>query len=150
MAFTGNYVCDTFKTEILTGVHDFTETTGHTFKIALYTSSATMTEATAAYSAANEIVFTGYTAGGAALSSNGVASGAVAGVIGKTAFVDFDNATWSGDFTGVRGALIYNSSVGGNPAVAVLDFGMDKASVASTFTVEFPTADAASAIVRIA
>lgn len=148
MAFTGSYICDSFLAEILAAVHDFTVTTGHTFKIALYANTATLTEATTAYTATGEIVFAGYTAGGAALSSNGVALGSVSGQIGKTAYVDFDDVSWSGDFTGVRGALIYNSTAAGDPAVAVLDFGLDKASVASSFQVQFPAADPSLAVVR--
>lgn len=132
-----------FKQELMQGVHNFTS---HTFKIALYTSSATLSAATTAYSATNEVSGTGYTAGGNTLTVTG---GAVS-VSGTTAFVDFSDSTWGTSTITARGAVIYNSSVAGNPAVAVLDFGADKTSTAGDFTVVFPTADAASAIVRIA
>lgn len=132
-----------FKQELMEGVHDFTT---QTFKIALYTSSATLSAATTAYSATNEVSGTGYTAGGNTLTVTG---GAVS-TSGTTAFVDFVDSTWSSATITARGAVIYNSSVAGNPAVAVLDFGADKSSTSGDFTVVFPTADAASAIVRIA
>lgn len=132
-----------FKQELMEGVHDFTT---QTFKIALYTSSATLSAATTAYSATNEVSGTGYTAGGNTLTVTG---GAVS-ISGTTAFVDFADSTWSSATITARGAVIYNSSVAGNPAVAVLDFGADKSSTSGDFTVVFPTADAASAIVRIA
>lgn len=132
-----------FKQELMEGVHDFTS---HTFKIALYTSSATLDATTTAYSATNEASGTGYTAGGMALTVTG---GAVS-ISGTTAFVDFNDATWSSATITARGAVIYNSSVVGNPAVAVLDFGADKTSTTGDFTVVFPAADATNAIVRIA
>jgi len=132
-----------FKQELMEGVHDFTS---HTFKIALYTSSATLSAATTAYSATNEVSGTGYTAGGNTLTVTG---GAVS-VSGTTAFVDFADSTWSTATITARGAVIYNSTAAGNPAVAVLDFGSDKTSTAGDFTVVFPTADASNAIVRIA
>lgn len=129
-----------FKQELMEGVHDFTT---QTFKIALYTSSATLSAATTAYSATNEVSGTGYTAGG-----NTLTGGAVS-ISGTTAFVDFADSTWSSATITARGAVIYNSSVAGNPAVAVLDFGADKISTAGTFTIQFPTADATNAIIRI-
>lgn len=132
-----------FKQELMEGVHDFTS---HTFKIALYTSSATLSAATTAYSATNEVSGTGYTAGGNTLTVTG---GAVS-VSGTTAFVDFADITWSTATITARGAVIYNSTAAGNPAVAVLDFGADKTSTTGDFTVVFPTADASNAIVRIA
>lgn len=132
-----------FKQELMEGVHDFTS---HTFKIALYTSSATLDAATTAYSATNEVSGTGYTAGGEDLT---VVGGAVS-TSGTTAFIDFSDVSWTTATITARGALIYNSSVVGNPAVAVLDFGSDKVSSGGTFTVQFPTADASNAIVRIA
>lgn len=132
-----------FKQELMEGVHDFTT---HTFKMALYTSSATLDATTTAYSATNEVSGTGYTAGGNTLTVTG---GAVS-TSGTTAYIDFADTTWSSATITARGAVIYNSSVVGNPAVAVLDFGADKTSTAGDFTVSFPTADASNAIVRIA
>ena len=132
-----------FKQELMEGVHDFTT---HTFKMALYTSSATLDATTTAYSATNEVSGTGYTAGGNTLTVTG---GAVS-TSGTTAYIDFADTTWSTATITARGAVIYNSSVVGNPAVAVLDFGADKTSTAGDFTVSFPTADASNAIVRIA
>lgn len=144
MAFTGNFLCTSFKVELLEGVHDFTTGTGDTFKIALYTSAATLDASTTAYSATNEVSGTGYTAGGEALTNVSPTSS------GTTAFIDFADVTWSSATITARGALIYNSTAAGNPAVAVLDFGADKTSTAGDFTVIFPTADASNAIVRIA
>ena len=132
-----------FKQELMEGVHDFTT---HTFKIALYTSSATLGATTTAYSATNEVSGTGYTAGGNTLTVTG---GAVS-TSGTTAYIDFADTTWSTATITARGAVIYNSTATGNPAVAVLDFGADKTSTAGDFTVSFPTADASNAIVRIA
>ena len=132
-----------FKQELMEGVHDFTT---HTFKIALFTSTATLDATTTAYSTTNEVSGTGYTAGGEDLTVTG---GAVS-ISGTTAFIDFTDVSWTSATITARGALIYNSSVGGNPAVAVLDFGSDKISTDGTFTVQFPTADATNAIVRIA
>ena len=132
-----------FKQELMEGVHDFT---AHTFKIALYTSSATLGATTTAYSATNEVSGTGYTAGGNTLTVTG---GAVS-TSGTTAYIDFADTTWSTATITARGAVIYNSTAAGNPAVAVLDFGADKTSTAGDFTVSFPTADASNAIVRIA
>ena len=132
-----------FKQELMEGVHDFTT---DTFKIALYTSSATLDATTTAYSATNEVSGTGYTAGGNTLTVTG---GAVS-TSGTTAYIDFADTTWSTATITARGAVIYNSTATGNPAVAVLDFGADKTSTAGDFTVSFPTADASNAIVRIA
>lgn len=132
----------TFKQELMESVHDFTS---HTFKIALYTSSATLGAATTAYTTSNEVVGSGYTAGGEDLTVTG---GSVS-VSGTTAFIDFSDVSWTTATITARGALIYNSTAAGNPSVAVLDFGTDKVSTAGTFTVQFPTADATNAIVRI-
>jgi len=131
-----------FKKELMEGVHDFTT---HTFKIALYTSSATLDATTTAYSATNEVSGTNYTAGGNTLTVTG---GAVS-TSGTTAYIDFADTTWADATITARGALIYNSSAS-NKAVAVLDFGADKTSTAGDFTVSFPTADASNAIARIA
>lgn len=136
-------MCTSFKQEILVGTHNFTLTTGDVFKIALYTSAATLDEATTAYSATNEVAGTGYAAGGETLTN------VTPTTSGTTAYVDFGDATWSTATITARGALIYNSSQA-NKAVAVLDFGTDKTSTAGDFTVQFPTFDATNAIVRIA
>lgn len=130
-----------FKKELMEGVHDFTT---HVFKIALYTSSATLDATTTAYSATNEVSGTNYTAGGNTLTVTG---GAVS-TSGTTAYIDFSDTTWADATITARGAVIYNSSAS-NKAVAVLDFGADKTSTAGDFTVSFPTADASNAIVRI-
>lgn len=136
-------MCTSFKQEILVGTHNFTLTTGDVFKIALYTSAATLDEATTAYSATNEVAGTGYAAGGETLTN------VTPTTSGTTAYVDFGDATWSTATITARGALIYNSSQA-NKAVAVLDFGADKTSTAGDFTVQFPAFDASNAIVRIA
>ena len=144
MAFSGNFMCTSFKQEILQGVHDFTASTGDTFKLALYTSSATLDASTTAYSATNEASGSGYSAGGAALTN------VTPTTSGTTAFTDFDDLTFSAATITARGALIYNDTVAGDPAVVVLDFGSDKTSTSGDFTIIFPTADASDAIIRIA
>jgi len=144
MAFTGNFLCTSFKVELLKGVHNFSAAGGDTFKIALYDNNASFTAATTAYTTSDEVVGSGYTAGGNTLTNIDPTSS------GTTAFLDFADTTWSAATITARGALIYNSSAVGNPAVAVLDFGADKTSTAGDFTVVFPTADASNAIVRIA
>ena len=138
-------MCTSFKVGILDGTFDFSSGTSQTFKIALYTSSATLGATTTAYSATNEVSGTGYTAGGNTLtiSANPTSSG-------TTAYLDFADTTWSTATITARGALIYLANGTTNPAVAVLDFGADKTSTAGDFTVVFPTADASAAIVRIA
>ena len=150
MAFSGNYMCTSFKNELLYGVHDFDASTGDTFNIALYTSAATLDASTSAYSATNETSGTGYSAGGQALTSvNPTTSG-------TTAFTDFADETFTTATITARGALIYNTTPNTtsisvtNPAVVVLDFGGDKTSTAGDFTIVFPTADASNAIIRIA
>lgn len=137
-------MCTSFKQALLDGEMDFSSDTAQTFKIALYTSSATLDASTTAYSATNEVSGTGYSAGGNTLtiSANPTTSG-------TTAFLDFADTTWSTATITARGALIYQSG-GSNPAVAVLDFGGDKTSTAGDFTIQFPTADASNAIIRIA
>jgi hypothetical protein len=133
-------MCSSFKQQILLGEHDMDT---DTFKIALYTSAATLSAATTVYSTSDEVVGTGYTAGGNTL------TGATVSLSGTTAFVDFSDSSWTTATITARGALIYNSSKS-NKAVAVLDFGSDKISTGGTFTVQFPVNDASSAIVRIA
>jgi hypothetical protein len=137
-------VCNSFKTEILTGTHDFTASTGDTFKLALYTSTATLNKSTTAYSATNEVGDSGtYSAGGASLTSS------TPTLSTDTAVCDFADVSFTSATITARGALIYNSSVS-NKAVCVLDFGSDKTSTAGTFSIVFPTADADNAILRIA
>ena len=143
MAFTGNYMATSFKTQLLTGTHNFTNGTGDTFKLALYTNSASFTAATTAYTATNEVSGTGYTAGGGTLTNVTPTSS------GTTAYTDFADLTFSSATITARGALIYNSSAS-NAAVVVLDFGADKTSTSGDFTIVFPTADASNAIIRIA
>jgi len=137
-------MCTSFKQALLDGEMDFSSDTAQTFKIALYTSSATLDASTTAYSVTNEVSGTGYSAGGNTLtiSANPTTSG-------TTAFLDFADTTWSSATITARGALIYKSG-GSNPAVAVLDFGGDKTSTAGDFTIQFPAADASNAIIRIA
>lgn len=132
-------LCNSYKQEILQGVHE----AGDTYKIALFTSSATLSKATTAYSTSNEVTGTGYTAGGATLASFAVTLDT------DTAILDFADATWSTSTITARGALIYNSTQS-NKAVAVLDFGSDITSTAATFTVAFPAASAAAGLIRIA
>jgi len=144
MAFSGNFMCTSFKKELLEAVHDFQNTGGSTFKLALYTNSASFDASTTAYTTTNEITGTGYTAGGGTLTRVDPTSS------GTTAFTDFANLTFSTATITARGALIYNDSASGNPSVVVLDFGEDKTSTAGDFTIVFPTADASNAIIRIA
>lgn len=137
-------MCTSFKQELMTGTHNFTTSTGNTFKLALYTSSATLGAATTAYSATNEVSGTNYSAGGAALTN------VTPTTSGTTALTDFADLTFSNATVTANGALIYNDSASGDPAVVVLAFGGDKTSTAGDFTIQFPTADASNAIIRIA
>ena len=143
MAFTGNFMCTSFKQEVLEGLHDFNATGGNTFKLALYDNTATLDASTTVYTTSGEISGTGYIAGGAALTNVDPTTS------GTTAFGDFDDLTFATATITARGALIYNST-NGNRAVVVLDFGSDKTSTAGDFTIIFPTADASNAIIRIA
>lgn len=133
-------MCSTFKEQLLKGEHDFDV---DTFKIALYTSSATLDTSTTIYTTSNEVVGVGYVAGGNTL------SGTTVTLSGTTAFVDFSDSTWAASTITARGALIYNSSKS-NKAVAVLDFGSDKTSTTGDFTVQFPANDSANAVIRLA
>ena len=144
-------ICTSFKQEILVGTHNFTASSGNTFKIALYTSSASLGAGTTAYSTSNEISNTSgsaYSAGGATLSNNGVS------LSSTTAFTDFDDVTYTSASFTANGALIYNTTTDGGSgttnAVAVIAFGGDKTATNGTFTIQFPTADASSAIIRLA
>ena len=136
-------MCTSFKVELLTATHNFTNSSGHTFKLALFTNAATLGAGTTAYSTANEASGTGYSAGGNTLTNVTPTSG------GTTAFTDFDDTSFTSSTITARGALIYNSSQS-DKAVVVLDFGSDKSSTSGTFSVIFPTPDASNAIIRIA
>jgi len=149
MAFTGNFMCTSFKQQLLQAKHDFTASTGHTFKIALYTNSASFTAATTDYTVTNEVGNSGtYSAGGGTLTN------VTPTTSGTTAFTDFDDISFTSATITARGALIYNTTTGGGSGttdtVVVLDFGSDKTSTAGTFTIQFPTADASNAVIRIA
>jgi len=141
MAFTGNWACNSFKTGLMNGTFNFTS---GTFYMALYTNAATLDATTTAYTSTGEVVASGYTAGGLALT---IAQVPTVGNSGNTAYISFDNAVWTSSLT-ARGALIYQTTTG-NPAVCVLDFGADKTSSA-TFTVQFPDPSNTSAIIRLA
>ena len=146
MAIT-SAICTSFKVEILKGVHNFTATTGNTFKIALYTSDATLGAGTTAYSATNEITNssgTAYTAAGATLTSVTPTSSST------TALCDFADVSYTSASFTANGALIYNDSASGDPAVCAIAFGSDTTVTSGTFTIQFPTADATNAIIRIA
>ena len=144
MAFTGNFMCTSFKQELLEGVHNFKLSGGSTFKLAMYDNSASFTAATTAYTATNEVSGTGYSAGGGTLTRIDPTTS------GTTAFTDFADLTFSTATVTARGALIYNDTAAGDPSVVVLDFGSDKTSTAGDFTIVFPTADSSNAIIRIA
>lgn len=145
MAFSGNYMCTSFKVELMKGVHNFTTGTGNTFKLALYNNSASFTAATTAYTATNEVSASGsYSAGGGALTNVTPTS------TGTTAFTDFADLSFTSATITAYGALIYNDTAAGDPTVCVLDFGGAKTSTSGTFTIIFPTADSTSAIIRIA
>jgi len=137
-------MCTSFKKELMEAVHNFKNSGGSTFNLALYTSSATLGAATTAYTATNEVSGTGYTAKGAALTRVDPTTS------GTTAFTDFDDLTFSSSTITANGALIFNESAAGDPSVCSLAFGGDKTSTAGDFTIQFPTADASNAIIRIA
>ena len=146
-------LCTSFKQELLQGIHNFTNGSGggtttstgsgNTFKIALFTSSASLGPGTTAYADSNQASGTGYTTGGNTLTNVTPTTSST------TALTDFADTTWSSSSITARGALIYNSS-DSNKAVAVLDFGGNKTSTSGTFTVQFPTANGSNAIIRIA
>ena len=141
-------MCTSFKQELLEAGHNFKNSGGHTFKLALYTSSATLGAATTDYAVTNEVTGTGYSAGGSALTRVDPTTS------GTTAFTDFSDLTFSTATITANGALIYNTTTAGGSgttdAVIVLAFGGDKTSTAGDFTIQFPTADASNAIIRIA
>ena len=150
MAFTGNFMCTSFKQQILQGAHDFTLSTGDVFKLALYNNSASFTAATTAYTVTNEVANSGtYSAGGGTLVN------VTPTTSGTTAFTDFSDLSFTSATITAYGALIYNTTPTSglgltDPTVCVLDFGGAKTSTAGTFTIVFPTADASNAIIRIA
>lgn len=145
MAFTGNFMCTSFKVELMRAVHNFTTSTGNTFKLALYDNSASFTAATTAYTVTNEVANSGtYSAGGGTLTNVTPTS------TGTTAFTDFADLSFTTATITAFGALIYNDSAAGDPTVCVLDFGGAKTSTSGTFTIVFPAADATNAIIRIA
>jgi hypothetical protein len=145
MAFSGNFMCTSFKVELMRGVHNFTTTTGNTFKLAMYDNSASFTAATTAYTATNEVAASGsYVAGGGALTNVTPTS------TSTTAFTDFADLSFTSATITAFGAMIYNDSAAGDPSVCILDFGGSKSSSAGTFTIIFPTNDSTNAILRIA
>jgi hypothetical protein len=138
-------MCTSFKKELLEAKHDFSLSGGNTFKIALYTSSASLAASTTAYTTSNEVASSGnYSAKGNTLTNVDPSSS------GTTALTDFADTTWASSTITARGAMIFNDSAGGDPSVVILDFGADKSSSAGDFTITFPTADASDAIIRIA
>jgi len=150
MAIT-SAICSSFKQELLQGKHDFDSSGGHTFKIALFTSSASLGASTTDYSTSNEISNTSgsaYTAGGATLTNQGVS------LSSTTAFTDFADVSYTSASFTANGALIYNTTTDGGSsttdAVAVIAFGSDKTATNGTFTIQFPAADASNAIIRLA
>lgn len=144
MAFSGNFMCTSFKKELMEAKHNFLLSGGNTFKLAMYDNNASFDASTTAYTATNEVSGTGYSAGGGTLTRIDPSSS------GTTAFTSFSDLTFSTATVTARGALIYNDTASGDPTVIVLDFGADKTSTAGDFTIQFPTADASTAIIRIA
>jgi PKD repeat protein len=137
-------MCTSFKKELMEAVHNFKNTGGSTFNLALYTSSASLGAGTTAYTTSNEVSGTNYTAKGASLTRVDPSTS------GTTALTDFADLTFSNATVTARGALIFNDSASGDPSVCALDFGGDKTSTAGDFTIQFPAADASNAIIRIA
>ena len=145
MSFTGNFMPTSFKVQILQGVHNFSTGSGQTFKLAMYDNSASFTAATTAYTTTNEVAASGsYVAGGGTLTKVTPISS------GTTAFTDFADISFTTATITAYGAMIYNDTATGNPAVAILDFGGAKTSTSGTFTIIFPAATATGAIIRIA
>jgi len=145
MAFTGNFLCTSFKKELMEAKHNFLASGGNTFNVALYNNSASFTAATTAYTSSNEISGTNYSAKGQALGNVNPTTSST------TAFTDFTDEVFSNvTISSVRGAMIFNDSASGDPSVCILDFGADKAASSGDFTIVFPTADASNAIIRIA
>ena len=146
MAITTNAICNTFKKELLEATHNFSNPGGNTFKLAMYTNSATLGKSTTSFTTGNEVSSPsgGYSSGGKALVNTGTS------VASDTAITDFSDLSFTGVTLTARGALIYNDTATGDPAVAVLDFGGDKTAIAGTFTIQFPAFTTSAAILRIA
>ena len=137
-------MCSSFKQELLEAKHNFLNSGGNTFKIALYTSSASLGASTTSYTTSNEVSGTNYKAKGNTLTRVNPS------LDGTNAITDFADTTWSSSTITARGALIFNEDTSGDTSVLVLDFGADKTSTAGDFTIAFPAADASNAIIRIA
>ena len=144
MAFSGNFMCTSFKKELMEAKHNFLNSGGNTFQIALYTDSASFTAATTAYTTTNEISGTNYSAKGNTLTRVDPTTSST------TAYTDFADTSWSTATFSAMGAMIFNDSASGDPSVIILDFGALKTATAGTFTIAFPAADASNAIIRIA
>lgn len=144
MAFTGNFMCTSFKKELMEAKHNFLNSGGDTFKIPMYTNSSSFTAATTAYTTSNEVTGTNYTAKGNTLTRVDPSTSST------TALTDFADTTWSSSTITARGAMIFNEDVSGDTSVVILDFGADKSSSSGDFTIQFPAADASNAIIRIA
>ena len=155
MAFSGNFLCSSFKKELLEAKHNFLNSGGSAFKLALYTDSAVpsnmggygspMNASVTNYATNNEVSGTGYTAKGEALTRVNPS------VSGTTAITDFTDLVFSTvTISSVRGAVLFNDDASNDASVCVLDFGADKAASSGDFTIVFPTADASNAIIRIA
>ena len=145
MAITTNAICNTFKKELLEAKHNFSNPGGNTFKLAMYTNSATLGKSTTSFTTGNEVSSpSGYSSGGKALVNTGTS------LATNTAITDFADLSFVGVTLTARGALIYNDTATGDPAVAVLDFGGDKTATAGTFTIQFPAFTTSAAILRIA
>ena len=145
MAFSGNFMCTSFKKELMTATHNFTNGSGNTFKLALYDNNASFNAATTAYTTSNEVGNSGtYSAGGGTLTNVTPTKS------GTTAVTDFADLTFTSATITARGALIYNDSASNDASVVVLDFGSNKSSTSGDFQIVFPTPDASNAIIRIA
>lgn len=143
MAITTNAIANSFKGEILRAIHNFSAAGGNTFKLAMYQTDATLGASTTSYTSSQEVSSSGYTAGGKALVNSGVK------VSSAVAITNFSNVSFTGVTLTAQGALIYNDTASGDPAVCVLDFGGPKTATAGTFTVQFPAFTTSAAIIRI-
>ena len=144
MAITTSVICNSFKKELLETTHNFSSGSGNSFKLALYTNSATLGKSTTSFTTDNQVSNTGqYTSGGGALTNGGTSLST------NTAIIDFADRSFTGVTLTARGALIYNDTASGDPAVCVLDFGGDKSASSGTFTIQFPAFTSSAAILRI-
>jgi hypothetical protein len=144
MAITTSVLTNSFKKELLEGTHNFKQSGGNSFKLSLYTNSATLGKSTTSFTTDNQVSNTGQYASGGGVLVNGGTS-----VATNTAIVDFADRSFTGVTLTARGALIYNDTASGDPAVAVLDFGSDKSATSGTFTIQFPAFTTSAAIIRI-